>query len=337
MLGKSKYGQKIVTFGGGTGQFHLLTGLRDTNEISKISAVAGCWDSGGSSGRLRTEMGVLPPGDIRRCMLALMGDEKQRNVAQRLFDDRLEDVAGPLKGHSFGNLLTARLDNIYRGQDRGINAERELFRIEAKVMPVSLTNVQLIAETAKGSQIAGETNIDLRAKDKNYDKKDKIVRIYFDTRADANPEVIKEIKKAEKIVFSPGDLYTSVLPHLLVEEVREAIVKSRAKLYFVLNLVTKPGETDFYKASDFVKALVFYLDSPKRLDYIIANENHLDPEILSIYKGEGQNPVEIDELEVRKIAPRAKIIRAGVSTYFKKDHLLRHDPKKLALTILGKS
>src|SRR5512146_291785 len=158
MVKRNKYGQNIVTFGGGTGQYHLLTGLRELNEIEKITAIAGCWDSGGSSGRLRTEMGVLPPGDIRRCMLALMEDEKQRMVAQRLFDDRLEDVAGPLKGHSFGNLLTARLDNIFRGQDRGINAERELFRVSAHVMPVSLTNVQLIAETAKGSQIIGETN-----------------------------------------------------------------------------------------------------------------------------------------------------------------------------------
>ncbi len=334
MMGKRKHGQKIMTFGGGTGQFHLLTGLREVNKLEKITAVAGSWDSGGSSGRLRTEMGVLPPGDIRRCMLALMEDDKQRAVAQRLFDDRLEDVAGPLKGHSFGNLLTARLDNIFRGQDRGINAERDLFRINAKVMPVSLTDVQLVAETAKGSQIIGETNIDLRAKKKDYDKNDRIVRIYFDTKADANPEVLKEIKKADKIVFAPGDLYTSVLPHLLIDEVRKAIIKSRAKLYFVLNLVTKPGETDSYKASDFVKALVFYLDAPKRLNYIIANENHLEKEILSIYKEEGQNPVEIDDPEIKKIAPKAKIIRAGISKYFKKDHLLRHDPKKLALTIL---
>lgn len=334
---RKKYGQKIITFGGGTGQFHLLTGLREENQSEKITAIAGCWDSGGSSGRLRTEMGVLPPGDIRRCMLALMEDESQRMVAQRLFDDRLEDVAGPLKGHSFGNLLTARLDNIYRGQDRGINAEKELFRVKAKVMPVSLTNVQLIAETAKGSQINGETNIDLRSKNKNYDKYDKIVRIYFDTRADANPEVLKEIRKADKIVFSPGDLYTSVLPHLLVEDIREAIIKSRAKLIFVLNLLTKTGETDTYKASDFVKAFNFYLDSPKRLNYIIANENHLDKEILKIYKGEGQNPVEIDEEEIKKIAPKAKIIRAGISKYFRKDHLLRHDPDKLALAILRRT
>lgn len=337
MAKKFKYGVNIVTFGGGTGQYHLLSGLREVNKNEKITAVAGCWDSGGSSGRLRTEMGVLPPGDIRRCMLALMEDDMQRSVAQRLFDDRLEDVAGPLKGHSFGNLLTARLDDIFRGQDRGINAERALFRVDANVMPVSLSSVQLMAETINGTQISGETNIDLRAKDKNFDEKDKIVRIYFDTKADGNPELIRAIKKAEKIVFAPGDLYTSVLPHLLVDDVRKAILRSKAKLIFILNLVTKPGETDSYKASDFVRSLIFYLDSPERLNYIIANENHLDKEILKIYKAEGQNPVEIDDEEIRKIAPKAKIIRAGISKYFKKDHLLRHDPQKLALTILRKT
>ena len=326
--------QKIITFGGGTGQFHLLSGLRELNENSFITAVAGTWDSGGSSGKLRTELGVLPPGDIRRCLLALMEDDKQRMVAQRLFDDRLEDLTGPLKGHSFGNLLTARLDKIYKGQDRGIQAEREIFRVRAQVMPISLTEVQLIAETVKGNQIVGETNIDNRVKDKNYDPDDKIVRVYFDTRADPNPEVIRQINNAGKIIFAPGDLYTSVLPHLLVDEVREAIVRSKAKLVFVLNLATKQGETDSYKASDFLKAFLFYLDAAGRLDYLIVNDNHLDKEILDLYKEEGQNLVEVDGGNILKLEPKVKIIRGKISRYLKKEHLLRHDPLKLAEVIL---
>ncbi|MFS6801267.1 2-phospho-L-lactate transferase CofD family protein, partial [Staphylococcus aureus] len=132
-------------------------------------------------------------------------------------------------------------------------------------------NLQLMAETSKGNKIIGETNIDLRVKDKNYDKDDKIVRIYFDTRADVNPSVLTEIKNAEKIVFSSGDLYTSVLPHLLVDGIGEAISKSKAKLIYILNLATKPGETDKYKASDFVKSLSFYLDQPNRLDVMLVN------------------------------------------------------------------
>jgi len=329
-----EYQQKVITFGGGTGQYHLLDGLRELNENKFITAVAGAWDSGGSSGILRTELGVLPPGDIRRCILALMEDPNQRRVAQRLFDDRFEDVAGPLKGHSFGNLLTVRLDNIFKGQDRGIDAERDLFRVSAKVMPVSMANLYLIAETAKGNKINGETNIDLRVKNTNYDSTDKIMRIYFDTRADANPEVLKEINEAEKIIISSGDLYTSILPHLLVDGIKEAIAKSQAKVFYVLNLLTKPGETDSYKASDFVKSLIFYLDTPGRLNYIIANSGSLDPEILQIYKGEGQDLVEIDEDEILKLEPNVKIIKKPVATYLKKEHLLRHDPLKLATAIL---
>jgi len=333
-MSDKKYRQKVVTFGGGTGQFHLLEGLRDLNDNTKITAVAGNWDSGGSSGRLRTELGVLPPGDIRRCLLALMKDERQREVAQRLFDDRLQDLTGPLKGHSFGNLLTARLENIYGGQDRGIDAERQLFGVEAKVMPVSLSRVELIAETSKKNKIAGETNIDLRIMDRNYDKEDKITRIYFDTRADANPAVLEEIQEAEKIVISAGDLYTSVLPHFLVNGVKEALAKAKAKLIYVLNLLTKPGETDGYKASDFVKKLLFYLDVPGRLDYLIVNDNHLDREILETYEGEGQNLVEIDEEKILKLEPNLKINKKPVVRYLKKEHLLRHDSIKLALAIL---
>lgn len=331
----TRFTQKIVTLGGGTGQFHLLSGLSELNDPSLLTAIAGAWDSGGSSGRLRTELGVLPPGDIRRCLLALMVDKKQQMVAQALFDDRMEDLVGPLKGHSFGNLLTARLENIYKGQDRGIEAESDLFRISSKVMPVSINNLELIAETSKGYKIQGETNIDLRVKDKNYDPTDKIVRIYFDTRADANLNVLKEIESADKIVFSSGDLYTSVLPHLLVNGVKEAIEKSKAKLIYILNLATKPGETDAYKASDFLRAFLFYLDIPGRLDYLIVNDNKLDSEILEIYKGEGQNLVEIDEEKLLQMEPTLKIVRKNVSAYHKKEHLLRHDSQKLAEAILS--
>lgn len=332
---KNKYNQKIVTFGGGTGHFHLLNGLRELNETKYISSVVGCWDSGGSSGRLRTEMGVLPPGDIRRCLLALMEDPEQQRVAQRLFDDRLQDLNGPLKGHSFGNLLTARLDNIFKGQDRGIDSERSLFRVKAKVMPVSLADVHLVAETSNGVKIEGETNIDLRGKEKYYNPKDRIVRIYFDTRADANPKVLEVVKSADKIVFAPGDLYTSILPHLLVDGVKEAILKSRAKLIFILNLCTKKGETEYYHAPDYLKALLFYLDQTKRKITVIANNRKFDPEVVRIYKGEGQELVDVDEEECLKLSPSIKVIKAKVGKYFVKEHLIRHDSRSLAEIILS--
>lgn len=330
----AKYKEKIVTFGGGTGQFHLLDGLRDLNDTKLITAVASTWDSGGSSGRLRTELGVLPPGDLRRCMLALMEDSNQRKVAQRLFDDRLEETSGPLKGHSVGNLITARLDHIYSGQDRGIDAERDLFRIKAKIIPASLTNVQLIAETKKGNIIVGEKNIDKRVKDKNFDLKDRIIRIYFDSRVDGNKDVISAVNSADKIVFAPGDLYTSILPHLLVSGVTEAISKTKAKVIVVLNLATKEGETDNFKASDFLKSFLFYLGDNKSIDYLVVNKNHLNQEIINVYKEEGQNLVKVDKEKCKKLAPNIKIIEENVSKYLRNEHLFRHDPVKLANVIL---
>ncbi len=334
MLKGSRYRQKILTLGAGTGQFHLLSGLRELNDTRLITAVAGTWDSGGSSGRLRTELGVLPPGDLRRCILALMESEEQRRVAQRLFDDRLEEASGPLKGHSLGNLITARLEHIFKGQDRATDAARALFKIRAKILPVSLTDLQLIAETKKGVIIEGETNIDNRSVRKDFDPKDKISRIFFNTRADPNPAVLKAIYKAEKIVFAPGDLYTSILPHLLVEGIQEAILVSKAKLFFVLNLTTKKGETDFYKASDYLKALLFYLGDANRLDYLIVNKNCMEEEILETYKKGGQELVELDEKVCKKLVPKAKIVKAKLARYMRKENLLRHNPEKLASIIL---
>jgi uncharacterized cofD-like protein len=334
MLKGSRYRQKILTFGGGTGQFHLLSGLRELNDTRLITAVAGTWDSGGSSGRLRTELGVLPPGDLRRCILALMESEEQRQIAQRLFDDRLEEASGPLKGHSLGNLITARLEHIFKGQDRATDAARTLFKIRAKILPASLTDLQLIAETKKGVIIEGETNIDNRRVRKDFDPKDKISRIFFNTRVDPNPAVLKTIHKAEKIVFAPGDLYTSILPHLLVEGIQEAILVSKAKLFFVLNLTTKRGETDFYKASDYLKAFLFYLGDVNRLDYLIANKNDIEEEVLETYKKVGQELVELDEKVCKKLVPKAKIVKASLARYMRKEHLLRHNPEKLASIIL---
>lgn len=329
-----KYKQKILTFGGGTGQFQLLSGLRELNDPRLITATVATWDSGGSSGRLRVSLGVLPPGDIRQCMLALMEDEKQRQVAQRLFDDRLKEVTGPLKGHSLGNLITVRLEHIFGGQDRGTDAARELFRISAKILPVSLTDLQLIAETKSGVIIEGESSIDNRRDSKNFTPEDKIERIFFSTRADPNPAVLRAIKRAEKIVFAPGDLYTSVLPHLLVDGIQEAILASKAKLFFILNLTTKKGETDFYKASDYLKPFLFYLGDSKRLDCLIVNEDKMGREGSEIYKRADQELVELDEKVCKKLIPGSKIKKRSLAHYIKKDHLFRHEPEKLAAAIL---
>lgn len=333
-MAQKQYRQKIVTFGGKTGHFQLLNGLKKLNDPSLITAVVGTWDSGGSSGILRSELGVLPPGDIRACLLALMEDDEQQRVAQRLFDDRLIEVAGPLKGHSLGNLIGVRLDHIFHGQDRGTDAERALFKIRAQVLPASLTDLNLIGVTKKGIEIDGEANIDKRKERTDFDPKDRIVRIRFSSHANSNPKVLEAIKKADKIVFAPGDLFTSVLPHLLVDGVAEAINKSRAKVYFVLNLIEKEGETDYFKASDFLKAFNFYLGNNKRLNYLVANSTKFDREVIKVYEGENKKAITVDEENCRKVCPNVKIIKANFGEYLKKEHLLRHNSAILAKFIL---
>ncbi len=332
---KYAHSQRVVTFGGGTGHFSLLRGLVELNQPEMITAVVGTWDSGGSSGRLRTEVGILPPGDMRQCLLALMEDPNQRQVAQKLFDDRLSDGMGALKGHSVGNLIAARLERIYKGPDRGIDAERLLFRIRAQVYPVSLTDLNLMAKLEGGEEIEGETNIDLRGQKKNYNPKHKISRVYFDTNADANPAVIQAITEADKIIFSAGDLFTSLLPHLLVAGIKEAILNSKAQVILVLNLMTKRGETDSFKASDYLKSFCNYLGDPSRINVLISNTNGLDQEILNTYKKEGQEPVKVDEDQVKKLAPEITIIKENLAAYFVREHLFRHDSEKLATTILS--
>lgn len=331
---KYPFQQKIVTFGGGTGHFSLLRGLVELNQPELISAVVGTWDSGGSSGKLRTEVGILPPGDIRQCLLALMEDPKQRQVAQKLFDDRLQDVNGPLKGHSLGNLIAARLEHIYKGPDRGTEAERLLFRIRGRVLPVSISELNLIAKLSGGKEVEGESNIDLRGQDKDYNAKEKIDRIYFETNADPNPEAITAITEADKIIFSAGDLYTSILPHLLVNGIKEAIASSKATTILVLNLMSKVGETDFFKASDFLKAFNFYLGGTDRINYMVASANNLDPEVLKVYKKDKQTPVRLDTELCKKIAPGLKIVTKPLAVYHIREHLFRHDPKGLATAIL---
>jgi uncharacterized cofD-like protein len=330
-----EYRQRIVTFGGKTGHFQLLNGLKKYNDTSLITAVVGTWDSGGSSGVLRSELGVLPPGDIRACILALMEDDEQQKVAQKLFDDRLPEVVGPLKGHSLGNLIGVRLDHIFHGQDRGTDAERRLFRVKAEVLPATMTDLNLVGLTKKGREINGETKIDMRAKSKRFNPKDRIMRIYFTTRAEGNPRVTEAISRADKIVFAPGDLYTSILPHLLVEGVASAIRRSRAKLFFTLNLIEKQGETDYFKASDYVEAFNFYLGNSKRLNFLIANSGKFDKETAKVYEDEGKKTVELDESECKIIAPNIKIIKESLGEYIKEAHLVRHNPEKLALTILS--
>ena len=312
----------MLVVGGGTGNHTTLTGLR--NEDCNLSAVVAMTDSGGSSGRLRDEMGHLPPGDIRRCLMALAAETPQGNLMRRLFDYRFNSGNG-LSGHNFGNLLLTVLTEVTGNTISAIEEASQLLGIRGKVLPVTLTHSTLVARLENGVELAGESVIDLRRENLDVG----IDYIWLDPKAYVYPPVLDAIEKADAIILGPGDIYTSVLPNLLVEDVAEAINASKAVKVHICNLMTKPGESDGFRASSFAKLLVDYLGAGDPLDYLVVNDSPLPHRLLARYAADRQHPVELDREEcsqvVREIVT-APLLASGV--------YLRHDPASLAHTIM---
>jgi uncharacterized cofD-like protein len=314
--------KEVLVVGGGTGNHTTLTGLR--NEDCNLSAVVAMTDSGGSSGRLREEMGHLPPGDIRRCLMALAAETPQGNLMRRLFDYRFNSGNG-LSGHNFGNLLLTVLTEVTGNTISAIEEASQLLGIRGRVLPVTLTHSTLVARLDNGEELSGESVIDLRRD--NLDVA--IDYIWLDPKAYAYPPVLDAIERADAIILGPGDIYTSVLPNLLVEDVAEAINASSAVKVHICNLMTKPGESDGFKASNFVKLLMDYLGTGDPLDYVIYNNSPFPPRLLVRYAADRQFPVELDREECATIVKEivaAPLLASGVH--------LRHDPGALAQTIM---
>ena len=312
---------KIVVFGGGTGIFNLLRGLRRYTD--NIVAIITMMDSGGSSGKLRDEFGHLPPGDLRQALVALSPDDRSSLILRQLFNYRFSKGEG-LEGHSFGNLFLTALTEITGGIDKAIVEAGRIVGIRGKVYPVTLTHANLVARLEDGSEIIGETNIDIRKEKPGV----KIDYVYLDPKAYAYPEVLKEIESADVIVLGPGDLYTSIIPNLLVDGVVDSINYSRAKKIYICNLMTKHGESDSFKASDFVKEIKTYLENGK-LDYVVVNKATLPDNLLKRYEKEKAEPVEADVLNVQKMVKNViakPLVQAG--------KLLRHDTGKIARIVI---
>jgi uncharacterized cofD-like protein len=313
---------KIVVIGGGTGIFNLLRGLK--RYTSNIVAIVTMMDSGGSSGRLRDEFGHLPPGDIRQALVALSPDDRSSLTLRQLFNYRFSKGGG-LEGHSFGNLFITALAEITGGADKAVVEAGRILGIRGRVYPVTLTNSNLIARLEDGSEIVGETNIDVR-KEKS---KIKIDYVYLDPKAYAYPDVLKEIESADVIVLGPGDLYTSVIPNLLVDGIADSINYSRAKKVYICNLMTKYGESSGFAASDFVKEIRTYLENGK-IDYAVLNKGPLPEKHVKRYKEqEKAEPVEADVNTVKKLAKN--II---VKPLYTAGTLLRHDSGKIARIVI---
>jgi uncharacterized cofD-like protein len=311
---------RIVVIGGGTGLFTALTGLkRHDVELTAIVTMA---DSGGSSGRLRDEFGYLPAGDVRRCLVALAADDHMNLLLRQLFEYRFER-GGDLAGHTFGNLLITALVSLTGGMDQAIIEAARLLRVEGQVLPVTLAHCHLYALLADGRTIEGEAAIDTR-KDTTP-----IERVYLDPPAEATPEAREAIMQADLVVIGPGDLYTSLLPNLLVDGIREAIATSPATTVYVCNVMTKHGETDGYSASDFLRVITHYLGEGVLDAALLSYYESLPRDVLQRYREEHSSPVSIDQEQCHRYVPRL-VVRplAAAGT------LVRHDPDRLAQVLL---
>ena len=314
--------KNIVVVGGGTGNRTTLTGLK--NQDCNLSAVVAMTDSGGSSGRLREELGQLPHGDIRQCLIALAAEDDHGQFMRRLFDYRFSSGNG-LSGHNFGNLLLTALTEVTGNTITAIDEASQMLGVEGQVLPVTLTRSNLVARLDDGTELSGESAIDLRRDNLNIG----IDYVRLDPTAYVYPPVLEAIDQADAIILGPGDIYTSVLPNLLVEDVSAAILASQAAKIHVCNLMTKPGESDGFRASDFAGLLMAYLGTTEPLDYLLVNDAPYPERLLQRYASDGQLPVELDlegcQQAVRKVVTRP-MLAAGV--------YLRHDPLALGSAIM---
>lgn len=313
----------VVVIGGGTGVSTVLSHLK---KVARVTAIVSMMDSGGSSGRLRDEHGVLPPGDVLKCLTELLPDDEHSLKWADFLNYRFQKGEG-LKGHSLGNLLLTAAYDWEGGTSYGIEALSWLLNVQGRVLPVTLNNVELIARLSDGSEVIGETHIDLRTQD--LDRKIEYIRL--SRRAQIFRPVVDAIRKADKIIIGPGSLFTSILPNFLVEGLAEALKESQAPKIYICNLVTDPAETDGYKASDFVQKITEYLADGDKLDYVIVNNGPVSELALRMYETEGKFPVEVD-LEENSDLVRKQVI---LGTLCRGKEVLRHDSKILAHTILN--
>ena len=313
---KLNKGAKIVAVGGGTGLSMLLRGIKKyTNNITAIVTVG---DDGGSSGRLREEMGILPPGDIRNCIAALGDDE---GLITELFQYRFKMGEG-LEGHSFGNLFLTALCSITGDMVRAVKESSKVLNIRGVVLPATLDDMKLAAEFEDGRIIHGESNIP--------EAGGKIKTLFTEpSNCKALPEAIAAIKDADLIILGPGSLYTSVIPNLLVSGISEAIVQAKAKKIYVCNIMTQPGETTDYSVASHVNALIKHAGNKKIVDAVLVN-NSLPDNISEGYAKTGSIPVKLD---MENIAPIGIEVVSQKLIQENKDGLVRHSSNRVARAV----
>jgi uncharacterized cofD-like protein len=308
-------GPKIVTIGGGTGLAVLLHGLK--RFTSNISAIVTVSDDGGSSGRLREDFDILPPGDIRNCLVALADAEP---LMRDLFQFRFEKESS-LRGHNFGNLFITVMSKLTGDFDKAVKASSKVLAIRGQVIPSTLKPVTLTARHKDGSTTEGETQI--------TKAKIQIDKVFLTPSSiETPPEAKKAIKEADAVILSPGSLYTSIIPNLLIKGLSDAISKSNALKIYVCNIMTQSHETEGHSAYDHIKAITDHTDS-SLIDYVIINTQKVPEESLQKYRKENAYPVENDSEKIKEAG-----FRVIEDNLINTKNYVRHNSQKLAKTII---
>ncbi len=323
----TKVGQRLVAIGGGTGLSTLLAGLKQlvakpTEQIwiESLSAIVTVSDDGGSSGRLRDELQMLPPGDIRNCMIALSEDS---SLLSRLFRYRFRGD-GELGGHSFGNLFLAALTEVTGDFTEAIRLSSEVLASKGHIYPATISDARLVAELEDGSVVRGETQISASAIP--------ITRLRLEPELCLPlPQVLKAIRSADVITVGPGSLYTSILPNLLVAQVARVIGQSQATKIFVSNLMTQPGETDGYTGREHLETVKKYAPEV-HFDFVVVNDRRISKEQAERYAAEGAYQIAIDEPIDDAVDQATEIMRADLLDDGGK---VRHNSERLARVVLG--
>ena len=313
--------KKVVVIGGGTGNFVVLRGLK--KYPLDLTAIVSMADDGGSTGILRDELGVLPPGDVRQCLVALSNSSR---LMRSLMNYRFEN--GGLGGHSFGNLLLSALEKVTGSFEKAVEEAGKILYIKGKVIPVTTNQVRLKMVLNNRKVLEGEKEVYLSQEiDLGYKM------IFLEPFPKVNPRVIEEIQSADLIVIGPGGLHTSLIPNLLVEGVSEAVVKSDAKRVYVVNLMNRKGQTTGYKSSDYLKELIRYMGKDV-FDYILINVQKPAKELIDVYSEEGElveNDLEGDRVILADLLGR---LAEEPKKELLKRNLIRHDSKKLAQELM---
>ncbi len=318
---------KIVVVGGGTGTFVVLSGLKAASADLNITAIVTMMDSGGSTGRLRDQYGVLPPGDIRQALVALSDSDE---LWRKLFLYRFEE--GDFKGHNFGNIFLAALERISGSFQKALYMAQEVLQTQGSVIPVTLKQANIVAHLTDGTVIHGERLID------EQDERAPIARIALEESVDPNPEAAQKLLEADIIVVGPGDIYTSILPNFLFPEVATAYQSSHAQKIYIANLMNKKGQTDNYTLQQYLDAFKPYLGE-QPFDAIIVNTTPVPHEQLTYYKEHGETPI-INDLSQNDQAMRiitGDLLSPNRPVVIPSDvarSMVRHDPHRLAKTLL---